>query len=140
MQTYTAVIHIQLHNNPVTLTVDGKPYEPATQNVIDALTLAIDRLRNDPTIVSVVTCRVILGDRRRPPRAAEHVPLVDLMLIGQTGRAPARLQETVALLPETKHAAEEAAKLIFLEHLNIRLGTTSAPQSSNAPPELVPTH
>lgn len=140
MQTYTAVIHMQLRNNLVTLTVDGNHYEPIAQNVINALTHVVDHLKNDPTIVSVITCKVILGDRRRPPRTAEHVPFVDLMLLGQTDRAPTRLQGKATLLPETKHAVEEAAKLIFLEHLNTSPGTTSASQPSGALLEPAPTH
>lgn len=138
MQTHTAVIHIHLCNDSVILTVDGNHYEPASPDVITALTRAVDHLKNDPTIVNVITCKVVMGDRRRPPRAAEHVPLVDLMLLGQADRTPTRLRETIVLLPETKRFVEEAAKFIFLEHHRLLPETISAPQSSDALPEPIP--
>lgn len=140
MQKHAAVIHIHLTTDPATLTVDGSRYVPASTHVTDALARATACLARDPAVITVITCRVVLGDRRSPPRAPKNQPFVDLILPGCAGVTPSRSCEAVPILPESKQAIEEAAILVFRECFGLPRQDTDREQSLEVPAEPIPAH
>lgn len=131
----TGVIHVHLRPI-VTLTVEGDHYAPEAPDVMDALVRAVEHIKQEPTSINVVTCRVVLKDRRRT-QAMHPGPFVDLMLCSRASKTSPYSQETVLLQSESQRLMEEAAILIFLEYLR---KTPIAACSIKDHPRSIPTH